>query len=341
MKLKQYIKPVNVYVSSHYDVIKHILSKPILHSRIGKWALALTEFSLTYKPLKAMKGQIVADFLVDHVMIEPSLNMVDTKPWRLYFDGSSHKDGTGVRVLIFSPQDAPTRFKCRINEKCSNNEAEYEALITGLRILKKLGASRIELKGDSELVIKHVTQEYKCIKENLSKHFVTATQLSKYFEVANIKHVSRDENQEASDLAQIVSGYKMSKSKFQDIIKVRERMVSNAPPLREDILDGNGCCNEGFDKERLKDFEFDNSWGHEVFTVNSSSPLDWRKPSLEYLENPVGSTNRKIKYRALSYVLLGNELLKKTPKRVLLKCLGSTEAYLAIYEVQSGVCGVH
>lgn len=57
-------------------------------------------------------------------------------------------------VLILSIHDAPTRFKCRINVKCSNNEAKYEALITGLRILKELGASRIEVKGDSELVIK-------------------------------------------------------------------------------------------------------------------------------------------------------------------------------------------
>lgn len=80
MKLKQYIKPVDVYVSSHYDIIKHMLSKPIPHSRIGKWALVLTEFSLTFKPLKAMKGQIVADFIVDHAVVESSLNVVDTTP---------------------------------------------------------------------------------------------------------------------------------------------------------------------------------------------------------------------------------------------------------------------
>ena len=62
---------------------------------------------------------------------------------------------------------------------------------------------------------------------------------------------------------------------------------------------------------------------------------------MEYLENLVRGTDRKTKYRALSYVLSGNELLKKTPEGVLLKCLGDTEAYLAIYEVHSGACGVH
>ena len=96
IKLKQYIKPVDVYVSSHFDIIKHMLSKQILHSQIGKWALALTEYSLTYVPLKAMKGQVVTPFLVDHSMVAMPRNYVDLVPWKLYFDGSSHKNGAGI-----------------------------------------------------------------------------------------------------------------------------------------------------------------------------------------------------------------------------------------------------
>jgi len=71
VKLKHYIKPFDVYVYSHCDIIKHILSKPILHSRVGKWALALTEYSLTYQSLKSVKGQIMADFIADHSIDEP------------------------------------------------------------------------------------------------------------------------------------------------------------------------------------------------------------------------------------------------------------------------------
>ncbi|XP_050908269.1 uncharacterized protein LOC127121881 [Lathyrus oleraceus] len=179
--------------------------------------------------MQDMKGQIVADFIVDHAMVKPSLNMVDTNPWLLYFDGSSHKVGTRIWVLILSPQDIPTRFNFRINENSSNNEAEYKALITGLKILKDLGAKKIEVKGDSELVIRQITQEYKYIKENFLRYFVMATQLLEYFEIVGIMHVPRMDNQEANGLAQIAYGYKISKSRLQEIIEVQEKMVSNVP----------------------------------------------------------------------------------------------------------------
>ena len=64
-----------------------MLSKPILHSRIGKWALELTEYSLTYVPLKAVKGKIIADFIVDHSVVGTTEAYVSTK-WQCYFDGS-------------------------------------------------------------------------------------------------------------------------------------------------------------------------------------------------------------------------------------------------------------
>lgn len=109
----------------------------------------------------------------------------------------------------------------------------------------------------------------------------------------------------------------------------------------KDNPDGSVSCYEGFDDEYLKNFEFENFVRHEVFAIGNSSPSDWRKLILEYLENPVGNTNRKTKYRALGYVRLGNKLLKKTPEGILLKCLENTEAYLAIYEVHNGACGAH
>lgn len=68
-KLKHYIKSLDVIVYSHCDIIKHMLSKLILHSRVGKWALALIGYSLIYALLKDMKGQIIVDFIVEHEVI--------------------------------------------------------------------------------------------------------------------------------------------------------------------------------------------------------------------------------------------------------------------------------
>jgi len=135
---------------------------------------------------KICERSIIADFVVDHSVIEESLNFADVQPWKLYIDGSSHKNDTGVEILIISPENIPTKLKFRLDKLCSNNEAKYEALIAGLEILLKLGAKDVENKGDSELVIKQLTKEYKCVKENLIIYFATATALLKCFNRANI-----------------------------------------------------------------------------------------------------------------------------------------------------------
>jgi hypothetical protein len=88
-KFRHYILSGSCIVTCQYYVIKHMLLKPILSGRMGKWAYALVEYDLAYEPLRSMKGQVVADFIVDHVVdVDHSVNFVQLKPWVLYFDGS-------------------------------------------------------------------------------------------------------------------------------------------------------------------------------------------------------------------------------------------------------------
>jgi hypothetical protein len=66
-----------------------MLLQPILSGRIGKWAYALDEYDLAYEPLRSMKGQVVANFIVNHaVNVDHSVDFVQLKTWGLYFDAS-------------------------------------------------------------------------------------------------------------------------------------------------------------------------------------------------------------------------------------------------------------
>ena len=100
-KLRHYLLSAECTVVSKADVIKHMLSMPILNGRMGKGILALSEFDLRYESAKAVKGQVIADFVTQHH--EPSIGYVEPVPWTLFFDGSSCKQGGGISIIIISP----------------------------------------------------------------------------------------------------------------------------------------------------------------------------------------------------------------------------------------------
>ncbi|XP_050875048.1 uncharacterized protein LOC127078657 [Lathyrus oleraceus] len=157
-------------------------------------------------------------------------------------------------------------------------------------------------------------------------YFVIANRLLKEFDNVAFRHIPRVENQEANDLAQLASGYKVSKEKLEEAIEIRGRVISTklSPSDLESIRLGYG------DEENF-----------EILNIDDPGIEDWRKPIKDYLQYPNQKAERKIKYRALSYVLFGNKLFKKTAEGVLLKCLGEDEAYIALSNVHSGACGAH
>jgi len=128
--------------------------------------------------------------------------------------------------VVVSPKNDKAKYKFRISQFCSNNEAEYEALITGLEIALELGARFIEIKGDSELVLRQLTKEYKCFKESLVMYYTMANELLKCFTHVEIQHLPCIENQEANDLPQMASGYKISKDQMQEPIEIKNKRSS-------------------------------------------------------------------------------------------------------------------
>jgi hypothetical protein len=81
-KFSHYILSSSCIVACQYDVINNMLLKSILGGRIGKWAYALVEYDLAYESLRSMKGQVVAVFIVDHVVdVDHSVDFIQLKPW--------------------------------------------------------------------------------------------------------------------------------------------------------------------------------------------------------------------------------------------------------------------
>ena len=108
-------------VVSKDDLIRYMLSLPILNGRIGKWILALSELDLRYELAIAVKGQAVADFVVQHCGSE--LTMVDLVPWTLFFDGSSCGNGSRIGVVLISPRGTNFEFSFPIEASATNNQA--------------------------------------------------------------------------------------------------------------------------------------------------------------------------------------------------------------------------
>jgi len=159
IKLRHYLLSAKCTVVCKGDVVKYILSMSILSGRIGKWILVLSEFDLLYKSAKAVKGQMMVDFVTQHCNIVDSLEVV---PWTLFFDGSTCGEGAGISIVLISPQGRKYEFSLSIVATSTNNQAEYQALIKGLELLREICADTVEIFGDSMLVINQLAGVYEC-----------------------------------------------------------------------------------------------------------------------------------------------------------------------------------
>jgi hypothetical protein len=123
---------------------------------------------LTYEPLRALKVQVLADFIVEHgIELDNEINYLTFTPWKLYFDGSVCKDGQGVGIVLISPSGAEIEMSSRLNFHCTNNQTEYQALLFGWIMLRSKGVKHVKAYGDSLLVEQQVASEFQCLEGSL------------------------------------------------------------------------------------------------------------------------------------------------------------------------------
>nr|GEV66405.1 hypothetical protein [Tanacetum cinerariifolium] len=149
------------------------------------------------RPRTSVKGQTLADFLIempgDASQTVP-VEETQEEPWTLFTDGSSCVDGSGARLILTSPEGVEFTYTLRFQFTASNNEAEYKALVAGLRIVARMGVKNIQVSVDSNLVANQVLGTYVAKEDNIIKYLEIVKGLIEAKAVATITGAQFSDN---------------------------------------------------------------------------------------------------------------------------------------------------
>ncbi|GJZ25067.1 reverse transcriptase domain-containing protein [Tanacetum coccineum] len=234
-RLKRYFQAHPIIVITDQP-IKQVLSKPEVAGRLQKWSIELGEYAIHYRPRISVKGQILADFIVER----PEEDSADTpmkieeklsEPWILFTDGSSCADGSGAGLILTSPEGMEFTYALRFGFEATNNEAEYEALIAGLRIAEQMGIKSLQANVDSRLVANQVNGTYIAKEADMIRYLEKVKTLTNGFRMFTIKQVPRSENKKADALSKIASTSFAHLSKQVLVEELKEKSINKAEVL--------------------------------------------------------------------------------------------------------------
>jgi ribonuclease HI len=162
--------------------------------------------TISFAPRKSIKSQVLADFLAEWVDTQLPTALIQPELWTMYFDGSLMKTGASAGLLFISPLGKHVRYVLRLHFLASNNMAEYEALVNGLRITVELGVRCLDAWGDSQLVIDQVMKNSHCRDRKMEAYCDEVRRLEDKFHGLELNHVAQRYNETADELAKIASG---------------------------------------------------------------------------------------------------------------------------------------
>nr|GEU66968.1 reverse transcriptase domain-containing protein [Tanacetum cinerariifolium] len=243
--------------------------------------------------------EILADFLIEMPGENPQAAPAaetQQEPWTLFTDGSSCVNGSGVGLILTNPEGIEFTYALRFQFAASNNEAEYEALIAGLRIATRMGVKNVHVSVDSKLVASQVLGTYVAKEENMVKYLDKVKCLVRGFTNFSISQVPRSKNKKANALSKIAS--------------------TSFAHLSKQIL-----------VEVLKDRSIKEK---EVATVVEEDGLTWMTPIVEYLKEGTLPSDkkeaRKLRIKARQYELMEGILYKRSFLTPWLRCVGPLQA---------------
>uniref|UniRef100_A0A2N9HRX3 Uncharacterized protein n=1 Tax=Fagus sylvatica TaxID=28930 RepID=A0A2N9HRX3_FAGSY len=305
-KLRPYFQAHTIVLLTNHPLRK-AMNKPDAAGRLIQWSIELSEFDIDYRPRTAIKAQALADFIAEFTSKddEPTEDVEQTSKWTMNIDGSSTKDSGGVGVVLKSPEGDTIKQAVRLQYPTTNNEAEYEALLTGLEMAKVLGATELEVLSDSQLVVGQVNGDYEAKEGRMQRYLHQARHRISQFREVKLSRIPREQNTEADQLAKSASS-----STSDDKIKVVQQSSLQTT---------------------------------EMNPVHAET--SWMTPIISYLQRGTLPDNRhearRLKVRASRFLMLQGTLYKRSFSLPYLRCLAPDEANYVLREIHEGVCGNH
>jgi ribonuclease HI len=255
----------------------------------------------------------------------------------MFFDGSLMKTGAGAGLLFISPIRKHLRYVLRLHFPASNNVAEYEALVNGLRIAIELGVRSLDARGDSQLVIDQVMKNSHCRDPKMEAYYDEVRRLEDKFYGLELNHIARRYNETTDELAKIAL----------------ERTTVPRDVFSRDLHQPSVKTDDTPEPEEASaQLEAPSAPEGEALHVeeerNGVTPnRNCQTPYLQYLhrgELPIDRAEaRRLAWRAKSFVLLGDEkeLYHRSPSGILQRCISIAEGQELLQEIHSGACGHH
>ncbi|KFK44313.1 hypothetical protein AALP_AA1G241900 [Arabis alpina] len=347
-KLRPYFQSHTIVVMSAQP-LRTILHSPSQSGRMAKWAVELSEYDIEYRNRTSTKSQALADFLIElppeAILITPT-----SQDWSLYIDGSASRHGCGAGIRLISPTNEILEQCFRLEFKATNNEAEWEALIVGLRLAKEVGVKRVHAYSDSQLVTNQLHHEYDARDERMNAYLkLTEALILSNFDCFVITNISRSENFAADALASLATS---SDSDLKRIIPVETipdpsiDLPCGASRMSVIINDSEvGGIEDEPDRIDQVDQAVQNDHTDSTDHPDQTDQIDWRDEISNYIKDRKVPEDkwaaRRLKSKSAHYVVMGGKLYKWSAAGVLLQCVIGDTISAIMTETHEGEGGNH
>ncbi|XP_077222206.1 uncharacterized protein LOC143856051 [Tasmannia lanceolata] len=207
------------------------------------------------------------------------LDPLSINPWMLYVDGATSKKGSGAGLVLVGPDSFLLEYAIRLEFKVSNNEAEYEAVLSGLNLALEVNADCLKIHSDFQLIVEQVNGVYEAKECRMIKYLEAVREKLKQFQMVEVVRIPRTMNVRADTLS------KMAASGITDVGTVYTEVLKRSRIEHKEILEVN--------------FE-----------------PGWMDPILKYLIDGIVLEDRKearrLKAKVAQYIYDGKNLYKRS-----------------------------